>query len=228
MSSNVRRFIENPTLDLFEKCRKDDLLVIAEHFKITVSRQSLKRTIKTVVLDGLSKLNVLKLPESVKEADQVSEKMTTCEGVEADDEEIKLVEADVEAKTGLPPFEPFSPPTPGSRESANLKIRIARLRMEAEDRAQARRAEFDLRLEIRRLEVQAEKEVNLRRLELEEGKLSSRSTGPFTSDSLAKIQQSVVCLPRLLMQVKTFLWCRYLGSWKWTVILVHLRELLYH
>lgn len=183
MSSNVRRFIENPTLDLFEKCRKDDLLAIAEHFQISVSRQSLKRTIKTVVLDGLSELNVLTLAESVREADQISEEMAG-----ADDEEVRLVEADAEAeaKAGLPPFEPFSPPTPGSRESANLKVRIARLRMEAEDRAQTRRAEFDLRLEIRRLEIQADKEVKLRRLELEEGKLSSRSTGPSTSDSPGK------------------------------------------
>lgn len=188
MSSNVRRFIENPTLDLFEKCRKDDLVAIAEHFQISVSRQSLKRTIKTVVLDGLSELNVLNLPESVREADQSRGEMTTRESAGADDEEVGLVEAEAEAeaKAGLPPFEPFSPPTPSSRESANLKVRIARLRMEAEDRAQTRRAEFDLRLEIRRLEIQADKEVKLRRLELEEGKLSSRSTGLSTSESPGK------------------------------------------
>lgn len=190
MSSNAQKFIENPSLDIFDKCRKDDLLAIAERFQISVRRQSLKKEIRTVVLDGLSKLKVLSLPESVKEADQISERMTTREHVEADDaeaddEEVKLVEADVEAeaKTYLPPFEPLSPPTPSSGESVHVKIRLARIRMEAEDRAQARRADFDLQLEIRRLEIQAEKEVNLRRLELEERRLSSKSTGLSASDS---------------------------------------------
>lgn len=67
--------------------------------------------------------------------------MKTLEGVEADNEEVRLVEADAEtkAKTGLPPFEPFL-----ELEDSYLKIRIAQLRMEAEDKVQARRAEFDL------------------------------------------------------------------------------------
>ena len=107
-------------MDLLEKCRKDDLLVIAEHFQISVSRQSLKRTIKTVVLDGLLELNVLSLPESVRETDQISEGMTTRERADADVGEVRLVEAEV--KTGLPPFEPFSPFTPGSRENAQVKF----------------------------------------------------------------------------------------------------------
>lgn len=59
----------------------------------------------------------------------------------------------------------------------NLKVRLARIRIEAEEKAKIRRAEFDLQLEIRRLEIQAEKEVQLCRLELEEGKLSSGSVG---------------------------------------------------
>lgn len=41
MSSNVRRFVENPSFDYFEKRRKDDLLALAEHFQISVSRQCL-------------------------------------------------------------------------------------------------------------------------------------------------------------------------------------------
>lgn len=47
------KFIENPSLDLTEKCCKDGLVEIADHFQISVNRQSLKRKIKTFVLNGL-------------------------------------------------------------------------------------------------------------------------------------------------------------------------------
>ncbi len=186
MSSIVLRFIENPSLDLIEKCHKDDLLVIADHFQISVNRQLLKREIKSAVLTGLVEQKLLSSSVSGREADQSSTD-TIGESAEANVEVDRLVEADAEAeaKAGLPPFEPFSPATPGAKEDAQLKLRLARLRIEAEERAQVRRTEFDLRLEIRRLEIQAKKEVQLRRLELEEGKLSSGSAGPSASDSVS-------------------------------------------
>lgn len=37
MSANVLGFIDNPLLEGFEKCRKDDLLAIAVHFQISVN-----------------------------------------------------------------------------------------------------------------------------------------------------------------------------------------------
>lgn len=62
VSSIALKVIENPSLELIEKCRKDDLVVIAEHYQISVNRQSLKREIKTAVLNGLVEQKVFSLP----------------------------------------------------------------------------------------------------------------------------------------------------------------------
>ncbi len=40
-------------------CRKQDLLQIADHYQTSVSRQALKKEIKSRVLQHLSELNVL-------------------------------------------------------------------------------------------------------------------------------------------------------------------------
>lgn len=187
MSSLVLQFIENPSLDLIDKFRKDDLLLLADHFQVSVNRQLLKREIKAAVLNGLAEQNIFSVPEAVREADQISEHNLD-EGADSNSVVDGHVDVDVEAKakTGLPPFEAFSPVSPGAKVDAQLKLRLARLRIEAEERAQVRRAEFDLRLEIRRLEIQSEKEVQMKRLELEERKLSSVSTGLPASDSTGK------------------------------------------
>lgn len=49
---------------------------------------------------------------------------------------------DVRAR--LPPFEPFSPMSTGSKGDTRLKVRLARLQMEAQEKAQT---EMDLRLQ---------------------------------------------------------------------------------
>ncbi len=54
------------------------------------------------------------------------------------------VEADVRAR--LPPFEPFSPVSTGSKWDMRLKVRLAHLQFEAQEKAQTRQAEMDLRL----------------------------------------------------------------------------------
>ncbi|KAL0170785.1 hypothetical protein M9458_035381, partial [Cirrhinus mrigala] len=91
---------------------------------------------------------------------------------EGQSETVAEAEAESEAKAVLPPFDPFSPLSFGSKEEGRLKVRLARLQFEAQERAQARQAEMDLRLEIRRLEIEAEKEVKLRQLELDTLKLT--------------------------------------------------------
>lgn len=69
MSANVLSFIENPSLDICEKCHKDALLSIADHFHIAVSQQLLERKFKIVVLDKLLELQVLALPAGTSKAD---------------------------------------------------------------------------------------------------------------------------------------------------------------
>ncbi|KAL0147199.1 hypothetical protein M9458_057494, partial [Cirrhinus mrigala] len=93
-------------------------------------------------------------------------------------------EGEPEAKAGLPPFDPLSPSSVGSREDARLKVRLARLQYEAQEKAQARQAEINLRLEVRRLEIEADKQVKLRQLDLEAMKAAA---GPAAQPTLSQV-----------------------------------------
>lgn len=57
----------------------------------------------------------------------------------------------------LPRFEPFSPENRGSSTDAKLKVHLLRLQLEAQEKDQVRKADYDLRLQICRLEIEAEK-----------------------------------------------------------------------
>ncbi|KAJ8353551.1 hypothetical protein SKAU_G00211180 [Synaphobranchus kaupii] len=76
--------------------------------------------------------------------------------------------------TTLPRFEAFSPSSSGSRTDARLKVRLARLQLEAQEKARgleaqerAQKLEFDHKLAIRKLELEAETKLKLRQLELQ-------------------------------------------------------------
>lgn len=49
MSVSVIKFIETPSLDVFDNFRKDNLIAVADHFRISVRRQSLKKEIKAAI-----------------------------------------------------------------------------------------------------------------------------------------------------------------------------------
>nr|XP_054592949.1 uncharacterized protein LOC129159780 [Nothobranchius furzeri] len=93
---------------------------------------------------------------------------------ECDDPEVPAAAEDHEGETmetGKTPLTvrksvPTSPgsPTEGSRD-ARLQVRLARLDMEREERAQAKRLQMEL--EVRRMEIEADTAVRIRKLELE-------------------------------------------------------------
>lgn len=172
MAFNLQSFLDNPSLEVIEKCRKDELLIIATHFKIHIPKQSLKKEIKAKVIDRLCELEVL--PDLDEETDALDEVQ---DDIEIGKEEAKtaVTEAEAEARPILPPFEPFSPGSTSFSGETRTKVRIARLNMELEERA--RQAELDMRLEVRRLEIQADKEVRLRKLEIEAAKVTPVSSG---------------------------------------------------
>lgn len=170
----LQDFVTSPSVQQINSCRKQDLLQIADHFQIVVSKQSLKKEIKRILILRLNELQVLPMSNvgggetgGDVNVDGVSlaqfssgEEDKRSGGADAD------VEAEVEAKAGLPPFEPFSPSSVDSREGTRLKVRLARLHYEAQERAQVRQAELNLQLEVRKLEIEAETQVKLRQLEL--------------------------------------------------------------
>ncbi len=180
---NLQDFVTSPSVEQINLCRKQDLLQIADHFQIVVSKQSLKKEIKRILILRLNELQVLPTSNvgGVETGGDVNmdgvalaqfssgEKDKWSGGADAD------AEAEAEAKAGLPPFEPFSPSSVDSREGTRLKVRLARLHYEAQERAQVRQAELNLQLEIRKLEIEAEKQVKLRQLELDASKIATGS-----------------------------------------------------
>ncbi len=175
MAFNLQSFVDNPSLEVIEKCRKDELLMIANRFQITIPKQSLKQKIKAELIDRLSEFGFLSLPDVDRRVVPMEEEQDV---VGTGIREGELAATEVEAKVGatLSPFEPFSLGTPKSTGEAKLKVWIARLHMEAQERAQACQAEQDLRLQVRKLEIEAEKEVKLRQLDIEAAKVAASSS----------------------------------------------------
>ncbi|KAJ8348577.1 hypothetical protein SKAU_G00271660 [Synaphobranchus kaupii] len=56
---DLERFVDDPTLEQLDSCREADLVLIAEYFKIDVSRSETKRQIKTKVTEGLLERQIL-------------------------------------------------------------------------------------------------------------------------------------------------------------------------
>lgn len=81
-----------------------------------------------------------------------------------------------DAPETLPRFEPLSPYIQDSSMDGRVKIRLARLQLEAQEKEQVHKADFELRLQIRKLEIEAEKEIKLKQLEVEATRLSVRQS----------------------------------------------------
>lgn len=63
-SFDLQTFINKPGIEQIKKCRKDDLIAIANHFQIPIPKQSLKREIKSIVVSQLLELKILATPGS--------------------------------------------------------------------------------------------------------------------------------------------------------------------
>ncbi len=128
-----------------------------------------------MVFDRLVELNVLVLQEKLSVRHSVE--MDAFDRSEKAEEELApTAEVEAEARAGLPPFEPFSPMSVSSKGETRLKVRLARLQLESQEKIQARQAEMDLRLQVRKLEIEAEKQVKMRQLELDAMRIVGGST----------------------------------------------------
>lgn len=178
---DLESFVATPTLDQLDSCCKDDLAKIADHFSIIFSKTILKRDLKALIIGKLVEMEVLVLPlpsgveipvfggdtmreeagdHNLEDEPWVAQMSATASGG-----------ASVRAKTPrtLPRYDPLSPTSPGSRDQARLKVRIARLHLETEEKVRDREAKlkYQLELEVRKLEIEANKTVRLRELELQ-------------------------------------------------------------
>ncbi len=136
------------------------------------------------MLQKLVELGVLVLPEVIEDGSLASDIRPEL------GEEEQSGTAEVrgsEAKAVLPPFELFSPASAGSGVDARLKVRLARVQMDARERAEDRQAERELRLKIRRLEIEAEMQIKMRELDL---KVAKSAPAPVVQPQLAAVAPS--------------------------------------
>ena len=195
MGFNLQDFIDNPSFEKVDSCRKDDLLCIAKHFNISIQKYGVKKDIKNKLLEKLIEVNVLVVPSQPRAEGSFDDVLSAAPGVSSvlDGKEEQAVLATPPGKGAeheappatLPRFEPFSPESHGSSVDARLKVRLARLHLEAQEKERVRIAEYDLRLQVRRLEIEAEKEVKLKTLEVDAMRISSGQTLPYASESSA-------------------------------------------
>lgn len=196
MSFDLQRFLSQPSLELIDLCRKDDLLSIAAHFNIPISRSSVKKNVKQVLVRKLNELGILIGP-GVSMVDvsvcDVPAPLGVSVSLSPDrSDELAVPTTPVEGQTKpedppatLPRFEPFSPEAIGSSIDAKLRVRLLRLQLEAQEKERVRQAENELRLKMHKLEI--DKEIRLKELEVEAMKISSQKL----HQSSAEVPQAV-------------------------------------
>ncbi|XP_043968384.1 uncharacterized protein LOC122828679 isoform X1 [Gambusia affinis] len=187
MSFSLEDFVQAPSHEQLELCRKDDLLCLAEHFDISVKKHFSKAEIKNIVVQKLVEIKVLGDPSKM-DVDVCDVPSVDLGRPPSKDEGVAVLAtpprglAEPQAPPAtLPRFDPVSPELSGSGGNVRLKVRLARLQLEAQERELIRKAEFDFKLEMRKLEIEAEKEIKLKQLEVEAMRLSHGTSPPRSS-----------------------------------------------
>ncbi|KAG8003798.1 hypothetical protein GBF38_007778, partial [Nibea albiflora] len=153
---DIEAFVSDPSLIVFDKCKKSDLRVVAEYYGVPVSNTLVKAELKVVLLDELVSRGFFSLPVSGDA--QAGAAASPGEGRPAGEAEQPVTPVVTEVKTSgrpvtIPHFVPFSvESTPGSKVDARLKVRLARLQLEKEERESEREFQFRRELELKRLE----------------------------------------------------------------------------
>ena len=175
---DLKLFLTDPTLEKLNKCRTADLHIIADHFEVPAPRPHLKADLKAIVLAQLVANDLITLLPVQVEPPQVGgvgvgEQAEPAQGEPPQVEGGGVGGLAEPAQVGPPQVEggaqngaesPVSS-VGSSLDAARLKVRLTRLRLEAEDKANARKAEINYQLELHRIE--AETSIKMRQLELE-------------------------------------------------------------
>uniref|UniRef100_A0A7N8YKI4 Gypsy retrotransposon integrase-like protein 1 n=2 Tax=Mastacembelus armatus TaxID=205130 RepID=A0A7N8YKI4_9TELE len=195
-------FLASPTLELLDKCRKGDLALIATRLDVPFPKQIAKCDLKLLLAEALTERGIL-LPAVVPKVTKVDPSASTVvPGKEAGVEPLAATASDGdEGETGktpftLPRFDPSSLTGSGSRVEARLKVRLARMQVEAQERA--RQLQFDL--EVKKLQIEADTAVRIRQLELA-GQSYAR---PHVAQQMAAPQHETPDAPRVSSATPTF------------------------
>ncbi|XP_070406729.1 uncharacterized protein [Nothobranchius furzeri] len=144
---NLRAFVEAPSRRLLERCRKADLQEVAAHFDLVVPKSLPKDALRKFVVDYLEAQEILPPPSET--GSRPSSPPVTPE---------KKVKPE-EYSSGSP--SPDQSPSTSPFSGARLKLRLARLRIEADERALERRLRHEL--DLKRLDAKTQ----LKMLEIE-------------------------------------------------------------
>lgn len=177
-----------PSFSVLNVCRKDELLQIASRFELTFPKTILKKDLKALIVDKMAELGHTLFSAQIDPAELDGAAAGKSEslgsgappsGASADDQEAKEESRRQKTPFTLPRFDPLSESSIDPRRGTQLKVRFARLQLEADEKAQERQAQ--LQLDIRKLEIEADTAVRLRQLELESQKQSPAPPEPTTS-----------------------------------------------
>ncbi|KAF7198948.1 putative LOC107373844-like protein [Nothobranchius furzeri] len=163
---DVQAFVEAPSRRLLENCRKSDLQQVAAHFSLLVPKQLTKDALRQFVLDFLVAQEILP-PVSRPPSPPVTN----------EEERMEKPELACSSESASPQQSPSSSPLTGAR----LKLRLARLHIEAEERALERKLRHEI--ELKRLDA----DIRLRELELT---LQSRKRDPATFRTVQPAEDS--------------------------------------
>ncbi len=135
----LNKFIDPPSVEGLEVCRKNDLFLIAQHYEILVSKTQRKAEIKACVMSALIDKGVFPAMDAdPTEADElaIDAAGSSPSRVPVGDwvTPVTVAGGEVGPPFSMPKFEPISLSTEASPESCadwRVKIRLTRLQLEA-------------------------------------------------------------------------------------------------
>lgn len=134
---SLEEFVEEPSLEVFYKCSKDQIIAIAEHYEVHVSKQSKKDVLKTDVLHGLVERGIFP-PSVVPKSPPSSAESVRLKELELEIQRLSLEKTKVEQDT---------------------QIRLRELELAMQRQQLQREAQFDVSKNIRLVPHFNEKDV---------------------------------------------------------------------
>ncbi|XP_054591865.2 uncharacterized protein [Nothobranchius furzeri] len=208
---NLKEFLAAPSRDQVESFKRTELAELAVHLGLQGIQNLLKKDLKDSVMAALEKEGLLQppfsdssdLPLKQDMEDGQTVKAATSVPVGAAPERLSVPD-EQDALSRQTPFTGESLSTASSAasmENARLRLRLARMKYEAEEKSRLQQIE----LEIRRCEIEAETKLKLKRMELEyQARGGVSSTTNYEHERSMDKQRNECDISKCLVLVPTF------------------------
>lgn len=138
---DLEAFLSQPSVEQLDVCRKDDLLQLAAHFGISVPKTILKRVLKPMLSLALVERGIIVVPELPEKELMFPVAGSAAKGEVTPTPDLATDVSDTDragerpaTPLTLPRFDPSSVSSAHSLGGARLKVRLARLQYDAQDR----------------------------------------------------------------------------------------------